>query len=650
MSNFINIIGGEEGSPETEAAKTLRDKIQEEWKAFSDQVEITLIVGVQCHGQRVRDIDLVLILNAKRDIELEPLLYRKDKYDRTINSKKLIVRSLCLVIEVKDHDPRWVRFEGNQLYVRYGGGEHNATTQSEAQQVSLRNFLRFHRLESPFVTNLIWLRNIKPNQLPDRPHNFIGGDSTWELFVNVAAQLGQFRENGNMLLDAFSKVSFNPVRDLLTRRIEPSALDRVRMERIVKNVIRDQLAIPTDKRLFILRGRGGTGKTVALLQLAWQAYDQEGKRCLLLTYNRVLAADLKRLLTLLKVPDDVATHSIQVYTIVGYMLDFMKDLGIDIDISNFNSSYTEAKNLALDYLKGGGLTEEELKTLQTDQPNRYDFDLIFVDEGQDWPDDEIQLLSDLFPSEETFIVADGVDQFVRTNAESANWRRIGAPETIPLSLSLRMKTGMTLFANLLAQELGLEWALEILRELTGGRVEIIIGDYLASGRHEQHLQTSRQEGNKLIDNLLCVPPCDVYEDEEGERQAYTADRLADMGFSIWNGVSGDQRLIYPTSLDQLRIVQYDSCRGAEGWLVIAFSLDKFADFKAKSWKNNINNPLSDPEQEQKQFVARWLMIALTRALDTLVIELSQEEHWLTQAILNVAEKFPDVVTVYRSLK
>jgi hypothetical protein len=46
------------------------------------------------------------------------------------------------------------------------------------------------------VSNLIWLKSLTNKQLPSRPHNMLGGNSTWELFLNVLLQLDRKRAPG----------------------------------------------------------------------------------------------------------------------------------------------------------------------------------------------------------------------------------------------------------------------------------------------------------------------------------------------------------------------------------------------------------------------------------------------------------------------
>lgn len=74
---------------------------------------VTLITGVQCYGQRVVDLDLVVLVNLNHTYGIT-----------TPTGQHLSVRSLCLTIDVKNHPPEWVRFDGNRVSVKYRAQDH----------------------------------------------------------------------------------------------------------------------------------------------------------------------------------------------------------------------------------------------------------------------------------------------------------------------------------------------------------------------------------------------------------------------------------------------------------------------------------------------------------------------------------------------
>jgi hypothetical protein len=74
-------------------------------------------------------------------------------------------------------------------------------------------------------------------------------------------------------------------------------------------------------------------------------------------------------------------------------------------------------------------------------------------------------------------------------------------------------------------------------------------------------------------------------DESGESVVSVPARLLRAwGFEVWDGASADVRNSYPVSPQELRVVQYESCRGLEGWITFLWGLDEFFEYKLNSWR------------------------------------------------------------------
>jgi hypothetical protein len=213
-----------------------------------------------------------------------------------------------------------------------------------------------------------------------------------------------------------------------------------------------------------------------------------------------------------------------------------------------------------------------------------------------------------------------------------------------------MKSNLARFANLLACRLNLEgWVVRENEEATGGRVIIIDGEYFSEPRtHTAILDANYAAGNRTVDMLMCVPPTRVRTTDGGVRRSHAAEHLESLGLSVWDGAAEDVRRSYPTSVDQHRIIQYDSCRGLEGWTVINLGLDEFFEYKVNEWRLRSVSP-SEPgafendSQAASQYASRWMMIPLTRAMDTLVITITRRPSAVREALTHVAEACPDIV-------
>ena len=450
---MIRVIGSAEGR-EAEAGRGIREIILASWPWLeaNTRASLTIVAGVKCHGQKRRDLDLVLLASFQEPVRFTPFLDISWGRGAVFRPKEAFLDSLCVVIEVKEQDATGVRFVGaGRVDVRYfeAGVEvwSSASDQSEEQKYSLKNYLEHNGIAAPHISNLIWLKGLLNKDLPSRPHNMLGGNSTWELFVNVLFQLDRTRRpDVGWLLAARregSGNSFRSVSDLLTRTLQPTGLDRIRMDRITRAAVRqDWLDILGDKQL-ILRGRGGCGKTILLLQLAWRLFETQNRRVLVLTYNRVLAADLRRMLTMLGVPDDVGTRHIQVQTVYSFFYAVLRGVGfVSGEEDDFLDRYEGIKDEALAMLRTGALTKQDVEKLITQRTQTFHWDHVFIDEAQDWPENERDLLRHVFPSGK-FVIADGVDQLVR--GTECDWQMglpAAASRTTFLPICLRMKAGL----------------------------------------------------------------------------------------------------------------------------------------------------------------------------------------------------------------
>jgi hypothetical protein len=127
------------------------------------------------------------------------------------------------------------------------------------------------------------------------------------------------------------------------------------------------------------------------------------------------------------------------------------------------------------------------------------------------------------------------------------------------------------------------------------------------------------------------------------KESLVARAYKEWGFDVWDAVDPEMRDQYPTSLDQFRIVQYDSCRGLEGWVVVCFALDVF--FEHKQLTAEISDVARqdmffEKEQAAIEYAKRWLMIPLTRAIDTLVIHVERADSYVGEVLRKLQEIYP----------
>ena len=609
--------------------------------ADSKLVVLEIFPSVQCFGQKTQDIDLLVFYADYR---------APDKAFISNSGKRL--HSFCATIEVKGHSPENVFFEGQNCYVTYNGERHNVTSQSEKQKYSVKNYIEKHlsSQKAPWIINLIWFSRLNSVSLPKGDSNILGMDTSWRNFLEAAA-LRAGSGADNVVKTFTSRVWMDEVKLIFSKKLEPSKIDRKRLEAITKNVLdrtKQQYAEMLGQQLLIFRGRGGTGKTVRLIQIAYQAYDELGLRVLLLTYNKALVADLRRLFGLLGVKDAIGESGIAIKTIHSFMHTWLFALGvIKANQSDFYQKYEEYKNEALSLLRGNALTPIDISKAKADASRDLSWDLILIDESQDWPATERDLIYQLYEHRKV-VITDGVDQFVRGVAR-VDWREgISKSESqiVSLTKSLRLKASLCHTVCHFAEQIELiNWKLEPVPESQGGKVIVVVGNALSEDFHRRLIATARAGENKPIDMLFCVPPSWVNK-INGSSESTVAKVYKNWGLEVWDGVDLVEREDYPTSLDQFRIVQYDSCRGLEGWLVVCFALDEFFEYKrsnaafADSTKADM---FFEADQAAMDYAKRWLMIPLTRAIDTLIIHVNSEDSYIGGILIELHRKYPQEV-------
>ena len=120
----------------------------------------------------------------------------------------------------------------------------------------------------------------------------------------------------------------------------------------------------------------------------------------------------------------------------------------------FLQQYETLKDELLAFLTQGVVTRQDIQQFMKENADEVAWDKILIDEGQDWPQNEKEILFRLFDSK-NFIVADGVDQLTR-DYPKLDWTK-GVDHHKPVvgeKRSLRQKANLCRFENQYAAEVG----------------------------------------------------------------------------------------------------------------------------------------------------------------------------------------------------
>ena len=648
---------------ENKAADELKKQFEDDFRGKSVQGRILIASSVQLFGESVRDLDIVVLGKLEG---YTPYLTSKIRNKNNLifgpSQNKVDVKDFCFIIELKDHDARHLSCDNFALYAEYEDSTRNVTEQSEDQKYALKNFITHNsRSKAPTIVNLIWLRQVDDlSRIPGSENkNILPSSFTFNELLEKAINCEEKyipKSNG----DGFSLTCYSlgfPTMEKLfdyfgKEKERLGNITRKKVQMITQNEIDKQITkIETDKRIITLKGLAGTGKTSMLLRMSYKLQQEKNARCLILTYNRALVGDIKRLLAFADVSDRLDGRTASIESMQGYfsrlMKHFSEDLDIHISNDNFQKDYDNGLDKLFDYISENVISESDIKEKKKKCPE-LSWDYILIDEGQDWDDREKTIIMKFYTNGH-LIVADGVDQMVR-GIKPQNWiANLSGDQylKIPNEISLRQKQSLTTFSNELASRLGLKWAVKKNAQgLKGG--EVIVVNDSSDVVDPKYIKQCQDAGNELYDFMILVPPSLADKDMNGQRRYNDANKLEKMGYRVFDGTNDNIRCSYG-SVDQIRVYQYDSCRGLEGWTVVCRNIDQFIEYKYNDYivnKRDIEDPLvlDTFEDRQKLYVKRWLMMAITRPIDTLIITVKDPSSKIANILRSIASDYRDCVT------
>lgn len=181
-------------------------------------------------------------------------------------------------------------------------------------------------------------------------------------------------------------------------------------------------------------------------------------------------------------------------------------------------------------------------------------------------------------------------------------------------------------------------------KMPGGRIRIIDSERLFRV-HDEEMNRLIECGNIAYDMLYLVPHALVKKDGMdacfSEKKAFEQN-----GIFFWDGTNSNTRENYSVRNDEVRVLQYDSARGLEGWTVVCVDFDVFINEKSDEYiEGEVDTLLLEsPAERKKKYMYNWMMIPLTRAIDTLVITLRNPDSKIGQIIRDIAEEHKDYIS------
>jgi len=675
-------ILGPDGTLEHSNAELLKTALLTSAPELTDP-RIRLAIIPQVFVQN-REIDCVLVFEDTRE--------QNDLFCISLDKK---VVSFVACVEVKNHSPDAVRFHGTHLEVQYGDAWHDATAQADAQVWALKNFQEFAhfgkaRCNKTFVQSVLWLPRVPSDALAESSTNgrtkILFEDLSWQHLIEtfeINEAMGKVQtldQAGNNSQNH----SYDSLVEALTAKVNPTRLDLERVNALTQkrfDVDRQAYVRKLGSGLLMFRGRAGTGKTFALIQMAIHLA-RLGKSTRIVTYNHGLISDMSRSLKIIRdrhkdispVPK-VETRWMLMKELFNLTFgeDAVRRSGKLYDLEHREALFLRALRRPKDFLKevvpccarnASGkkcsCDPQERKTWfdisEYHKKRSAPYDFLLVDEGQDWSTEHRDIMYEVFGPKRV-IVADGVDQFV--DNVRCDWDRgdIVKNRIVPLRTSRRTKAATCDTINDIARALEVpDWDVEPDKTVTGGRITVLVEPQPRRAIERAlailNEDLTDQPQMQPVDALVCLPQtaatpganyCNLFEMVQEQNRA-----------DYWRGYDWEtrQNREYPSRQTALRAVLYQSCRGMEGWTTLCMGLDTFydhvtakPDIDIDGLRNELKADLgflfakSAFEErlasEQRAYVLNWLMIPLTRSMDHLVIHLTDADSALGNVLQGI---------------
>jgi len=689
MSIKINIKGNTE-SDEYRAALMLSEIFKRDLPT-NIEGEILIYANATLFGQSIKDIDIIVvgkfenyILNINSSAS-----YKKDGRVQgdDFKNRKVQIKDFCFVIELKQHDARDFWREGPELFVKYKNRVHSVTSQSEKQKYSLKGFFEERLSVSPYIYNFVWMLNCGLSSI----HQLVGEENINKNICKHNYLPRDFSLNYLFDLTCMQKLPWIPdysdvasISSFFGKSVEAKKIDsifqifnevkrsmgemtRKKVARITQTLLKGQkYAEAIGEKLVIIQGRAGTGKTIKLLSIACDLARDRGARCLILTYNIALVGDIKRMIALADIPDKPDKYSVDIRTLDSFFYEILKGFRIGtiekktedkitVEVKDFLKEKEKYLTDLYNYIEHGLDKGKEIQTLMKSSQDAINWDYVLIDEGQDWGELERKIIFKIFGFKHC-IVADGVDQLIRTQKKcvwSKDLRLSQDFEQTHEKRGLRQEVNLVNFVNYFANKINVNWEIESEKDMVGGKIIVSLKPY-SKEIHDIQFDRVKKSENAAYEMLFLVPPSlvvreasmDNFGKNSTKRYFKHKDVFSKQGINIWDGTSQDLRSEYVVSTDQHRLLQYESCRGLEGWCVVCLDFDEFIKYKWQTYKQEENEGqlgLDTSLEDKKRFVNLWSLIPFTRAIDTLVITINDKESPVCKVLRKIHEEHPDYV-------
>lgn len=302
---------------------------------------------------------------------------------------------------------------------------------------------------------------------------------------------------------------------------------------------------------------------------------------------------------------------------------------------------------------------------------------VFVDEAHDCTKIERDILMAIFKPNNFVVTSGGKEQLIRTG-EILSWS-VASSYNHPSKTfkkenkTFRMKSNVVHLVNFIANKFNVNLNLTPDSVEDSGTLTFDFrtsSDSLIQNIISENLERSRVAGYSPYESLLflidsrtdhtidsseeehriLVTENDNISESRGFRRKWTFTEALNMNdnYILWNGtVANKNSLPLPQNLSA-RMIYYESCRGLEAHSVFCFALDRYFDHKSKDDEASLyllNDLYATDEHRRNAYAITSVLMALTRAIDTLYINIKDKHSVLGKLLLEYKQQNPEKVNL-----
>ena len=307
--------------------------------------------------------------------------------------------------------------------------------------------------------------------------------------------------------------------------------------------------------------------------------------------------------------------------------------------------------------------------------------IVFIDEGQDCHILEKQIIYSLFGTKNIVVASGGKEQLIRHH-EVRDWsidhnkKRLVHKSVNKKNKSFRLKKNLANFCNYIAAYYKIDLNLEPNDSSDDGSIILDLRNDFSQDKLNE-IESLRSKGkisgckdyeslmilrepildkntkNTVKDSLKINQYSNIKMEKSSKVKKWPLKLKLedDLGMMFWDKTEeAEGKFLISPGFSLTRLLNYESCRGLEAWTVSCFSLDKF--FIRKQNEEDAENFLVQQglefeknDDRRKRYAATWILMALTRAIDTIHINLDDPDSEFGQLLLKYSTDHPNYISL-----